>query len=175
MPLAVSPFESNATGVAMDVAPNGAVHLVWEQVTGDDLGVAYSRLQDGAWSEIEILSERGARDPVIASDDAGRVVVVWSRRGEIESRLLEGEWGTATPLGPGAHPVLLAGEVVRAAWTWPSGGGHDIVVGTLDIGVGAGRSTLPFVLAGAVVGLAAVVALVLLRRRRAAVHNSTFP
>ena len=167
VPKAVSSFEANATGVAMDVAPDGTVHLVWEQVTGADLGVAYSRLQSEGWSEIEILSERGARDPVIASDDAGRVFAAWSRDGEIESRLLEGGWGPATSLGPGAHPSLLAGEVVRAAWTRPSGGWHEIVIGTLGGVVGDGPGILPLVVTVVALALAAV-ALAFLRRRSAA-------
>ena len=166
VPRAVSPLESNATGVAIDVGPDGAVHLVWEQVTGDQLGIAYSRFQGGAWSEIEILSERGARDPVIASDDLGSVFAVWSREGEIESRLLEGSWGDTNEFGPGGHPMLLPGGVVGVAWTRPSGELHEIVVGTLSIGADTGPGAVRWIAIGVLLGVAAVSVPFVRRRRR---------
>jgi hypothetical protein len=155
-PDAVSPASATATGVAMDVGPQGDVRLIWEQVAGDDRGVAFGTLKDGTWSEVTLISDPGAEDPVIATDDNDNAIAVWSLAGRIQARVFNGKWGPTVDLGIGTHPVILAGSPIRVAWTAGEGEQYHITMGELAV-----ARTLRFDPSTAPVILAALIAVLI--------------
>lgn len=174
-PAVISPDTSNALGVAMDIGPDGTVHLVWEQFAEDGPEVHYSALANDRWSEPQILASPPAVDPVIASDDDGRVFAAWSDRSAIyTSELQDGSWMAATTLGPGTHPTLASGERVRIAWTRPDGTGHEVVTASLLSETPEEGSSLPgglvWISAVLLVSTGAVAWVFFLRRRP---HDAT--
>jgi hypothetical protein len=172
-PAVISPDTSNALGVAMDISPDGTVHLVWEQFAADGPEVHYSSLADDTWSEPRILASSPAIDPVIASDDNGRLFAAWSDRSAIyTSELQDGSWVAPTNLGPGTNPTLASGEQVRIAWTRPDGAGHEVVTASLLSGLPDDGGGLPGLvwISAVLVGGAVVIGMFFLRRRP---HDAT--
>ncbi len=167
VPTVVSPDTSNAFGVAMDIGADGTVHLVWEQLTEQGPAAHYSYLADGRWSSPIILAPAPAVDPVLASDDSGRLFAAWSDRASIYfAEMRDGAWATATNLGPGTHPTLAAGNPVHIAWTRPAGAGYEVVVASLGSSVpGESKAVLIGLVGLGILGIGAA-AMLLLRRRR---------
>ncbi|NNC91658.1 MAG: exo-alpha-sialidase [Acidimicrobiia bacterium] len=135
-PSILSSDASDALGVAMDVDPSGIVHIVWEQFGDRGAEVLYAALGPDGWSDPVMVAAAPTVDPVIASDDAGRVFAAWSDRRQVfVAELMDGRWSDAFILGAGAHPTIAAGEQVRIAWTRPGPAGSEVVVADL---LGAG-------------------------------------
>lgn len=161
-PIRISLVAKTSTGVSIDAAGDGTVHLVWEQADGDEFGVGYARLADGQWSAPEMLSDVVSQDPVVASDSSGRVIVAWSEDGEIKARFRDGAWSETTSLGPGTNPTSVSGDRVLLAWTRQAGSGHEVVTSYVETGSAGGPSNIAVLVAA---GALVVVGAVLLLRR----------
>jgi hypothetical protein len=159
----MSPTAVNARQVAIDIAPDGAVYVVWSQFVDGVRGVALTHLSEDGWSDTEILTTGPAEDPVVATDSEGRVFVAWSSAGEIIARRLErGEWGSPEKIGLGASPTLSSGEAVSIGWVRPDGDDFEIAFFNLSE-IETSRFT-PIVIGAAVVTV--ILAALILRRRR---------
>lgn len=169
VPSTISPDTSDALGVAIDVGPDGTVHLVWEQFEEAGPEVRYSFLTDAQWSPSVVLAPAPAVDPVIATDDSGRLFAAWSDRQRVyAAELQDGLWVETVDLGPGTNPALAAGDPVHIAWTRPTETGYEVVVAALTSSlVGDGVSVLQALLwFGAAALLTALGAVGVLARRR---------
>jgi len=165
VPTEISPDTSDALGVAMEVGPDGTVHLVWEQFTDAGPEVRYTALTDQGWSPALTLAANPAVDPVLATDDDGRLFAAWSDREQVFATELDGSsWLPPTNLGPGTNPALAFGELIHIAWTRPAGEGYEVVVASLRSSVGGTTGWVTRAL-WAGIGLLATFGVLVLRRR----------
>lgn len=148
----VSALEQTATGVSIVSGADGSLHLVWEQASGTDVGVAYSAKQEGGWSPARMLSQSLSQDPVVALDSNLTTVVLWSEDGRIKASTSRA-WDSISDLGPGTNPTLLSGDRTLAAWTRPAAASHEVVATYLNLDVRQGELRIPFIVSGLALAL----------------------
>jgi hypothetical protein len=165
VPNDISPTAVNARQVAIDIASDGTVYLVWSQFVDGVRGIALAHRAQDAWSDTEFLTTGPAADPVLATDSEGNVFVAWTSAGEIILRRLErGTWGAPEKIGFGASPTISSGESVSIAWTRPDGADYEIAF--FDISeIGTTRFVPMFI---GVAALTVILAALILGRRRRA-------
>lgn len=162
-PDAISPTDLNATQVAIDIAPDDAVYLVWGQFQAGVPAIAFARLDGDGWSAVEFLTQGPAADPVLTTDSEGNAVVAWSAGDQIVARRFDGErWLPPEDLGRGASPTFASSERVMMAWTRPAGAGYELVVS--DLPASREATAVPVIIGST--ALALILAAFALRRRR---------
>ena len=131
----ISPAESDATAAAVEVGPNGDVHLVWSQFVAGVPKLAYSRRSRShdSWSDPLFVSEGPTTDPVVATDGLGIPVVAWTEEGRIHIASPGASSPTMLIVGSGRFPVLMSGIEPYVAWTRQVGSAYQLVIGRIFV------------------------------------------
>lgn len=120
-PVALS-FPQTAADASVAAGPDNGAVAVW---TGDG-GVFVSRVAgvQGAWSPQQLLASRtSAREPLVAVDGAGNVLVVWYLDGlnRVEAIRYDASsttWSAVRDLGAGSRPKLVMDGNGNALAVW---------------------------------------------------------